>query len=136
MFPDDERPRWPVYVYFVLMVALIFAAPEVLDTDAPVTFGGAPYAWLAMELGVMALGLAAVLGAATEYRSWDREERARFWFEMWVFALLVVGGTLLGLLVCSLARWEYRVVPYFQIGPWLVFKVVQWLRRPRREVWE
>ncbi|MCH7905508.1 MAG: hypothetical protein IH944_13215 [Armatimonadetes bacterium] len=136
MFVDrDQGPGWRLYVFYAAMVALIFSWPAIMDDDQPVRLATVPYWTIAGALGVMWLGFLAVK-RVDEWRSWAEDEQAEFKSEFRTIVLVTLASTVVGLILCDLLSWTYDALPFLMLGPWALLKLVQYIRRPRVDVWD
>ena len=122
-------------MFYAAMVALIFSWPAIMDDDQPVQLATVPYWAIAAALGVMLLGFLAVK-RADEWRLWAEDEQAEFKSEFRTIVLVMLASTVVGLILCDLLSWTYDALPLLMIGPWLLLKLVQYIRKPRPDVWD
>lgn len=135
MSQREGGPGWRMLVFYAAMVVVIFTSPSILDDKVPVRLDEAPYLSLAAILGVCWLGFLAVK-RVDEWRQWDNEERTVFKKEFGEVIYVMAASTFGGLLVCSWIGWDYEALPFFMFGPWALLKLVQYIRRPRKEIWD
>lgn len=133
---NNDRPLWPILLFYAAMSAAIFSAPSVLDEPGRVVrIAEIPIGWLLISAGVSLIGFA-VAFEAYDWSDWTQSERRKFLREFagaaCVCALAFVGTHLLAAWI----GWTYGIAGRLTLLPFGVWMLIRYLKRPQREVWE